>query len=210
MTDKESTILVMGPRGAGKSGFIERLAGPIKPLQLNGVSTERLRTISVSPYFTEGKTIKLVKFPGFTDESGTNLTDVELFIGIATFLDSFHHGKEIHSIIYLHPADRSKAAEVDRNIKMLKQIVQGAVKNIVVVITGRDQIPDTGGDSEDSKWLGGLTGQGLGKALRYDGSKLSALIILETATKKPLITLDLKNKIPWRTDAGKELNKHIH
>jgi len=46
--------------------------------------------------------------------------------------------------------------------------------------------------------------------LRYDGTKLSALIILENARKKLPIVLDLKNKIPWRTNAGKELNNHIH
>jgi len=138
MTD---TILVMGPPGAGKSKFIELLAGSTK-LQPNGVSTNSLRTISVSPYFTDGKTIKLVKFPGF-DESNTNLTDAELFIGIATFLDSYIRRREdIRSIIYLHPADRSKAADVDRNIKMLQQIVKGAEKNIVVVTAGGDQIPD--------------------------------------------------------------------
>ena len=94
---------------------------------------------------------------------------------------------------------------------MLRLLVQGPVENIVVVTTGRDQIPDAGGDSEESKWLGGLTGQGLGNSLRYKGTKLSALVILENAaTKKPPIILNPTNKIPWHTKAGKKLNEHIH
>ena len=48
------------------------------------------------------------------------------------------------------------------------------------------------------------------KPLVYDGTRLSALIILENATaKKTPILLDLKSKTPRHTDAGKESARYI-
>jgi len=198
----------MGPRGAGKSKFIELLAGPTK-LRPNGAPVDGPRMISISPFFTDGKTTKLVKFPGF-DKSDTKVTDAELFIGIATFLGSHHlRREEITSIIYLHPVDRSKEADVGRNITMFRKIVQGAEENIVVVTTGGVQTQNADGDDEESPLPHDLKGDGLEGPLGYDGTTLSALIILETARKKNPIQLDLKNKIPQRTEAGKELTRHI-
>ena len=123
---------------------------------------------------------------------------------------SFQRNERIRSIIYLHPVivDKSKVDDVRRNIKMLRKIVPDPVQNIVVVTTG-DQIPVTANNIKESKLPGDLTGRGFDKPLRHDGTKLSALIILANATKKTAIRLDLKQRTPDRTDAGKELTDHI-
>lgn len=102
----------------------------------------------------------------------------------------------------MHPVtvDRLKVADVDRNIKMLQRMVRDAVQNTVIVITGDD--------IEESKLPGGLTGLGLGKPLRYDGTQLSALMVLGNTKKAPIL-LDLGNEIPRYTGAGRELIRHI-
>jgi len=212
MTDQDSTILVMGPRGAGKSKFIELLAGPTK-LRPNGDLTDSPRTISVSPYFTDGKTIKLVKFPGF-DESDTVLTYVKLFIGIATFLGLSHRrGERVSSIIYLHPITAngsSKVPDPERNVTMLRRIAKDAEDNIVVVTTGWEQISESDTDSNPELELPvDLTGDQLDDPLRHNGTKLSALSILNSATKKTPKLLDLKDEIPAYTGAGKALMDRI-
>ena len=96
---------------------------------------------------------------------------------------------------------------MDRNVTMLQKLVQGAVKNpvknIVVVTTGGDQNLGTavGVQVNKSKLPDHLRELGHEKPLVYDGTKLSALIILENATKKTPILLDLKKQTPSRTDA---------
>ena len=83
------------------------------------------------------------------------------------------------------------------------------MSNVVVVTTGWDQIPDTDGDLEGSELPASLTGPEVEDLLRHDGTKLSALIILNNATKKTPMLLDLKDENPALTDVGNELIHHI-
>ena len=124
---------------------------------------------------------------------------------------SNRRGERIQAIIYIHPitVDRSKAADVERNVKMLREIAKDALENVVVVTTKWDQIPDADGDSEEPNLPGGLTGPELEDPLRHDDTKLSALIILNNAKKKNPTVLNLKHEIPALTDAGKALIHHI-
>ena len=91
---------------------------------------------------------------------------------------------------------------------MLQRIAQGAMRNIVVVTTGWDQILHTDDDVGGPNLPGTLARLGLGKPLQHDGTKGSALIILINAMRKTPILLKLDG-IPRRTDAGKELIHHI-
>jgi hypothetical protein len=63
------------------------LAGPLK-LKPNGVATDELRSLTISPYFSEDgtETIRLVKFPGFNINSA-DPTDAELLIQFSVYLE---------------------------------------------------------------------------------------------------------------------------
>jgi len=224
MVGTVSTILVMGPPGAGKSAFIELLAGPIK-LQLNGAPTDDLRAISVSPYFEDGDTIKLVKFPGF-NENGVDPTDAKLFVDLSTFLSSSQRrGELIRAIIYLHPMnhDGLNVADVKRNAKMLEQIVKGIapsidpMQNVVIVTSKWDGIENSQRSAREDLLQGDLM-QFYSRPrhfIHHGGTKYSALGIVSAALKRKAIPFGLQNDLVTlnkrfiNTSAGKELSIRI-
>jgi hypothetical protein len=63
--------------------FVKLIAGPDK-LQPKCHETEKLRAISILPYFADGHTMKFVKFPDFSTD-GMDPTDIELLMDFALF-----------------------------------------------------------------------------------------------------------------------------
>ena len=82
--------------------------------------------------------------------------------------------------------------------------------NVVIVTTKWDQIPDSNRDSMEAQLRNGVMRFYQDPIMRHDGTKWSALSILNNAKKKTPILLDLKNENPSLTSAGKVLIDHIN
>jgi hypothetical protein len=202
--------------------------------------TDTLRAISVSPYFSDDETIKLVKFPGFS-ESGTDPTDAKLFVDLAVFLGSRwvsfrglnarycahidcsgRIAEQIQSIIYMHPmtdggltvADAEcYARDVERNVRMLLEITGDAIRNVIIVTTKWGRIPHSDRESKETDLRNRLMQFYQGPFIRHDGTKWSALNILNFANQKIPQLLDLQNEVtligPADTTAGVVLSSYI-
>jgi len=193
-------------------------------LQLNGVPTDNLRAINVTPYFEDGETIKFVKFPGF-NETGINPTDAKLFVDISTFLGSSERRHEqIQAILYIHPItyDDSKATEMKHNARMLEKIVKGitpnpdAMQNVVIVTVKWDKIPESDRAKMENSLRSDLMDfYGSNPFMRHDGTKFSAQAIVHYAKNRIATLFGLQKDLlspkrrPSATSAGKELSDYI-
>ncbi|PPQ73054.1 hypothetical protein CVT24_001632 [Panaeolus cyanescens] len=117
-------ILIAGPTGAGKSSFIEALAGDKKL----GISKNQLEgyTQSVTPYELvnasfEGAPICLLDSPGFSD---SNISEMEVLNMLKQFLMDYNI-KFVHSLLYFCPiTDVRLPGSRRKTIEMLRCLVR--------------------------------------------------------------------------------------
>ena len=93
---------------------------------------------------------------------------------------------------------------------MLQYIAEVAIRNIVIVTTKWDSIPDSARDSKEADLRTRLMGFYQDPFIRHDGTKWSALTILSNAKRKIPTLLDLGDENPASTNAGTELSDHIN
>lgn len=129
---------------------------------------------------------------------------------------SRRRGEPIKSIIYLHPmADDMNVTDVGRNVTMLQHIAGNAIRNVIIVTTKWERIPESDRNSKEGELRRDLMQFYQEPFVRYDGTKLSALIILNLAKKKapkPLALqteLEDNNSNPSRTKSGAALAHYL-
>ncbi|KAF9032632.1 P-loop containing nucleoside triphosphate hydrolase protein [Panaeolus papilionaceus] len=115
----------MGPTGAGKSSFIEALAGESQQLsiskdQLSGY-TQRVNTYKVVNLTVYGDPVYLVDTPGF---SNSKISEVEIMDMVRRWLhDNFL--TFVDRILYLTPISETRlAGSRCRTMDMLKQFLE--------------------------------------------------------------------------------------
>ncbi|KAF9033826.1 P-loop containing nucleoside triphosphate hydrolase protein [Panaeolus papilionaceus] len=135
--------LVMGPTGAGKSSFIEAVAGQSQKLaiskdQLAGY-TQHVIAYQLVNVFYQDQPVYLIDTPGFSD---TKISEIEIMQMVRKWLES--NGFEwVNRILYLTPiTDTRLAGTKRRTIDMLKALLKpsGDLGLIIVVTTMWDTL----------------------------------------------------------------------
>jgi hypothetical protein len=114
----------------------------------------------------------------------------------------------------LNDADaESYARDVERNVRMLLEITGDAIRNVVIVTTKWGQIPHSDRESKETDLRNRLMQFYRDPFIRHDGTKRSALNILDTANQKIPQLLGLQNELtligPADTTAGVALSSCI-
>ncbi|KAF9031305.1 hypothetical protein BJ165DRAFT_1535452 [Panaeolus papilionaceus] len=130
--------LIMGPTGAGKSSFIEALAGESQMLsisknQLAGytqtVNAYRLVNVK-SKSFIQPRDVYLIDTPGF---SNSKISEVEIINTIRKWLEDNDFGL-LHMVLFLTPITGTRLpGSRRRTMEMLKQFLVAPQGNIVPV-----------------------------------------------------------------------------
>ncbi|KAF9049175.1 P-loop containing nucleoside triphosphate hydrolase protein [Panaeolus papilionaceus] len=116
--------LIMGPTGAGKSTFIEALAGESQKLsiskdQLAGY-TQNVTVYQLVNVFQQNQPVLLVDTPGFSD---TKISEIEIIDMVRKWLKAIHVD-EVWRILYLIPITETRLAGSRlRSINMLKALL---------------------------------------------------------------------------------------
>ncbi|KAF8606752.1 hypothetical protein BDV93DRAFT_604097 [Ceratobasidium sp. AG-I] len=138
-------ILILGPRGCGKSSLINAVCG--EKLQETSSGPELCTKVFSGHALTLGKReFKLFDSPGFDN---THLNDCDLFSKLMQYL--LPHGRrglvprELTGILYLHPeGDNLGSSTLRRNLHTLKSLLgeQYLARLTIVVIPSSPNTPD--------------------------------------------------------------------
>ncbi|KAF3039397.1 gTPase, IMAP member 8 [Didymella heteroderae] len=146
--DAASMIVVMGVTGAGKSYFINQLAGR-KVVDEGAALDSCTDKCSMVPVSIGGSTALLIDTPGFDD---TTRTDSEILTEIARILSAqYALGVQLKGIIYIHRITdvRFNRSSV-KTFEIFKKICgHEALKNVLLVTSRWHEIDEaTGADRE--------------------------------------------------------------
>ncbi|PPQ73392.1 hypothetical protein CVT24_008512 [Panaeolus cyanescens] len=137
--------LIMGPTGAGKSSFIESLAGESQTLsiskdQLAGY-TQNVAAYHIVNLFHDGQPIYLIDTPGFSD---AKFSELEIMHMVRIWLKE-NGISYFHRIFYLMPIHETRLSGTKRRtIKMLTEFLRPSVdlRSIMFVTTMWDSLPN--------------------------------------------------------------------
>ncbi|KAG6811113.1 hypothetical protein H0H92_008960 [Tricholoma furcatifolium] len=142
--DTDIVIPVMGPTGAGKSTFINRVAGQAVTVVGHNLRSETAQLQHVIlPHPTDRtRRIIIVDTPGFDD---TYVADSEILRRIAVWLAaSYSANMTLAGVIYLHEISQTRMLGTARkNLDMFNKLIgESATKNVVLATTKWGDIPD--------------------------------------------------------------------
>ncbi|KAH7325059.1 P-loop containing nucleoside triphosphate hydrolase protein [Stachybotrys elegans] len=210
---KDVLIAVMGMTGSGKTTFISKVTGRTD-LKIGHDLTSCTRDIEVIETQIEGRTVRFVDTPGFSD---TNLSDTEVLQLIADYLaTAYMNDRKLSGIIYLHPiSDTRVTHHATKNLDMFRKLTgDNNLKNVLLTTSMWDKVTSEEGDRREaelkSKFWKLLTSFGA-KVARYRGTTESAEELASMLLDSKPFYLQLqeemgKNNKPLReTAAGREL-----
>ncbi|KAF9042430.1 hypothetical protein BJ165DRAFT_1529829 [Panaeolus papilionaceus] len=134
-------ILILGPTGAGKSSFIESLAGEGQSLgiskdQLAGFTQEvtayKVKNARVQSGRGDTYTLYLIDAPGFSD---SKISELEIITKVKQWMKD--HGLEvINGVLYLSPITDTRApGSKRRTIKMIQLLLNNDAFDRVNIVT---------------------------------------------------------------------------
>ncbi|KAG6820492.1 hypothetical protein H0H93_016299, partial [Arthromyces matolae] len=150
--DTDIVIPVMGPTGAGKSTFINYVAGQMVTKVGHNLKSEtaQLQHVILPHPTDKTRRVIIVDTPGFDD---TYVADSEILRRIAVWLArSYSANMTLAGVIYLHEISQTRMLGTARkNLDMFYKLIgQDATKNVVLATTKWSDIPeDVGGRRED-------------------------------------------------------------
>ncbi|KAH0578625.1 hypothetical protein H2248_003763 [Termitomyces sp. 'cryptogamus'] len=159
--DTDFVIPVMGPTGAGKSTFINYVAGQNVTIVGHNLKseTQQLQHV-VLPHPTEStRRIIIVDTPGFDD---TYVADSEILRRISVWLArSYSANMTLAGVIYLHEISQTRMLGTARkNLDMFNKLIgHDATRNVVLATTKWGDIPEAVGirreeQLKDRHWKG--------------------------------------------------------
>ncbi|KAG6917332.1 hypothetical protein DXG01_002903 [Tephrocybe rancida] len=157
LEDARSTdvvIPIMGPTGAGKSTFVNAVAGKTVTTVGHSLTSEtaRLQPIVIPHPSNPARRIIIVDTPGFDD---TYVADSEILKRIATWLaKSYSANMTLAGVIYLHEISQTRMLGTARkNLDMFNKLCgDAATKNVILATTKWSQIKDKEiGDRRESQ-----------------------------------------------------------
>ncbi|KAI5921236.1 P-loop containing nucleoside triphosphate hydrolase protein [Camillea tinctor] len=211
-------IAVMGMTGSGKTTFISKVTGR-KDLAIGHSLTSCTRDIQVIETKINGRTVRFVDTPGFSD---TTLSDSEVLGLIAEYLaTAYKNDIKLSGIIYLHPiSDTRVTHHTTKNLQMFQKLTgEKNLKNVMLVTSMWDKVAEAEGlareqELKDKFWRLMLVAY-KAKSARHDGSSESALRIAHTLMENKPFYLQLQeemglgNKALRDTAAGQEVMAEI-
>ncbi|KAG6899038.1 hypothetical protein C0993_001488 [Termitomyces sp. T159_Od127] len=159
--DTDFVIPVMGPTGAGKSTFINYVAGQDVTIVGHNLKseTQQLQHVILSHPTDRNRRIILVDTPGFDD---TYVADSEILRRISVWLArSYSANMTLAGVIYLHEISQTRMLGTARkNLDMFNKLIgHDATKNVVLATTKWGDIPEAVGirreeQLKDRHWKG--------------------------------------------------------
>ncbi|KAF8884208.1 P-loop containing nucleoside triphosphate hydrolase protein, partial [Gymnopilus junonius] len=135
-TKKGIIIPVIGPRGVGKSTFINTLLMKVKPTSIastSALTVDYIETFHGYDDLLKDHRIVIIDTPGFDD---TFRGDSETLQKIADLMDKSFKKAELGGVIYLHDiSDHSFPGMAQRNLEMLQHLSKRDIVNNVVLGT---------------------------------------------------------------------------
>jgi len=178
-------IPILGLTGAGKSTFINTIAGREVATVGHDLQscTSTVRPIPI-PYPSHDDPTRRVIFvdtPGFND---TWVDDTKTLREIVDWLEqSCKQGKKLGGIIYLHEISQTRIGPAKENIDMFHKLCRpSTVKNVILTTTKWGDVPpDVGQEREDELSSQYWSGSDI---CRFDNTPDSARIIVDRILQK--------------------------
>ncbi|KAI1631490.1 P-loop containing nucleoside triphosphate hydrolase protein [Biscogniauxia mediterranea] len=210
-------IAVMGMTGSGKTTFISKVTGR-SDLAIGHSLTSCTRDIQVIETKIDGRTVRFVDTPGFSD---TTLSDSEVLQLIADYLATAYKSEiKLSGIIYLHPiSDTRVTHHATKNLQMFQKLTGDTnLKNVLLVTSMWDKVAEPQGlareqELKDKFWKIMLAYGA--KSIRHNGTPKSAERIAQMLMKNEPFYLQLQkemgeNNMTLRdTAAGREVMAEI-
>ncbi|KAJ4352431.1 uncharacterized protein N0V89_007779 [Didymosphaeria variabile] len=201
-----SMILVMGVTGAGKSYFINQLAGQ-DAVQEGHTLNACTQTCQLVPAEVGDSKVLLMDTPGFDDPVRT---DAEILNEIADVLAAqYKLGVKLKGIVYLHRITdiRYTGASI-KTFEICKKICGiDALKNVILATTRWDGLNDAlGSDREHQlreEFWAYMLGHG-SKMSRFHGDRGSAVSLLSQLLSSEPVVLELQREL---VQEGKTLDQ---
>ncbi|KAI0026129.1 P-loop containing nucleoside triphosphate hydrolase protein [Xylariomycetidae sp. FL0641] len=212
-TGRDLVIAVMGMTGSGKTTFISKVTGRTD-LEIGHSLTSCTRDIQVIETKIDGRTVRFVDTPGFSD---TNLSDSEVLQLIADYLAAaYKNDMKLSGIIYLHPiSDTRVTHHATKNLQMFQKLTgEKNLKNVVLATSMWDKVTEEQGLAREQElkskfWKVMMAYQA--QVIRYSGTPDSARRIARMLMKNTPFYLQLQeemgkdNKALRDTAAGREV-----
>jgi len=196
-------LMVMGKTGAGKSNFLNKLAGKDSQAELFHVGHELescTKEPSCAAIDVQGRQILLVDTPGFDD---TYRSDKEILESITNWMeDSYKQGLRVNAVVFLHmiseiPVD---GPALQTFHVFMSAIGKACFPNVVMCTTRWEDVAPEVGKSTEAKlgssehfWKELIEG---GATLRrFDNKPETAKEILRSVLDFPGITLNVQDEI---------------
>ncbi|KAH8690417.1 P-loop containing nucleoside triphosphate hydrolase protein [Phaeosphaeriaceae sp. PMI808] len=201
-------IVLMGVTGAGKSYFINQLAGRqvVKEgAQLDSCTQE----CQLVPVEIGNNKVMLMDTPGFDD---TTRPDSEILSEIARNLSAqYELGIELKGVVYIHRiTDNRYTRSSVKTFEVFKKIVgTGALNNVLLVTSRWKEVdPATGADRErqlKEKFWAFMLGHG-SNISRFHGDRSSAVSLVSQLLCRDTVVLQLQKEL---VDEGKQLDNTV-
>ncbi|KAF9443855.1 hypothetical protein P691DRAFT_808225 [Macrolepiota fuliginosa MF-IS2] len=121
LTADDTIVAIMGPTGAGKSTFIQKVTGQEVVGVGHSLESLTIEVTGVRVKFTDGVNVVLVDTPGFDDTYRSDVDVLEIFV--KWLGDVRRSGLELSGILYLHRiSDNRMAATPLKNLDIFKKI----------------------------------------------------------------------------------------
>ncbi|PGG96668.1 hypothetical protein GX51_07708 [Blastomyces parvus] len=215
-------ILIMGPKGSGKSTFISLVTdGQSVPIGHN--LKEGTNNLELYPCQINQKTrVILVDTPGFNKSSRSDISTLSSIANFLCFL--YSNNIKLAGIVYLHDITaRRMDSPALHNLHMLKRLCgAGGLSHAIMTTNKWGNLPtfDEGASREkqlrDRYWSSILSHGGI--MMRHDGSKRSAQEIIKTCllrSQHSIQPLDIQREMAVHgqqlgdTAVGRELYAEI-
>ncbi|KAF2624866.1 P-loop containing nucleoside triphosphate hydrolase protein [Macroventuria anomochaeta] len=206
--ESPSMIVVMGVTGAGKSYFVNQLAG--KEVAQEGPDLDPCTQECQGIPVTIGNSkVLLIDTPGFDD---TNRTDSEILTEIARILSAqYELGVQLKGVIYIHRiTDVRYSRAAIKTFEIFKKMCgQDALKNVLLITSRWDGIdPSLGAERErqlKDKFWAYMVGHG-SNISRFHGDRPSAVSLVSQLLSRDDVVLQLQREL---VDEGKDLNATV-
>ncbi|PKS11746.1 hypothetical protein jhhlp_001735 [Lomentospora prolificans] len=203
---KLSMVVVMGVTGAGKSYFINRLAGQGKDVTKEGDSlyscTKRCLPI---PVIVGGAPILIIDTPGFDDPE---ISDSDILTEISRILVAqYKLGMELKGIIYLHRiTDVRFTGSSVKAFNILQRICgEESFRSVLLTTSGWSGMDEETGSRREGELRDGFWAYTLGRGAhmsRFHGTRDSAIMLISQLLRKKPVILKMQQEL---IDNGKEL-----
>ncbi|KAJ4292500.1 hypothetical protein N0V90_009162 [Kalmusia sp. IMI 367209] len=199
-------VVVMGVTGAGKSHFINHLAG--KKIVEEGASLDPCtQSCQLVPVSIGQSKLLLIDTPGFDD---SERTDSEILMEIARILSAqYQLGVQLKGVVYIHRiTDIRYARSSVKTFEIFRKIVgDQALRNVLLVTSRWNEVdPGVGAERErqlKDKFWAYMLGKG-SNISRFHGDRPSAVGLVSQLICKETVVLELQREL---VDDGKQLDE---